>query len=116
METEGEMAAVGDIAVDKAAGLFLSGEEPLAKFEELSSVLEGGLEGASPSSPRLRLSPKDTERDIFAMELVVGLMYDRALGTLGDGVAVSRGWGEVGTEGTEWRGVVRRSLSSFCSK
>lgn len=63
--------------------------------------------GASLSSLMFRLSPMDMERDIFALELVVGLMYERGLDLVG--VGQSLGWVDVGLErGTV--GSVRRNV------
>lgn len=62
---------------------------------------------ASLSSFTFRLSPMDMERDIFAIELVVGLMYERGLDLVG--VGQSLGWADVGLErGT--LGSVRRTV------
>lgn len=52
--------------------------------------------GASLSSLTFRLSPMDMERDIFALELVVGHMYERGLDLVG--VGQSLGWVDVGLE------------------
>lgn len=63
--------------------------------------------GTSLSSFTFRLSLMDTERDILAMELVVGLMYDLGLDLVG--VGQSLGKVDVGLErGT--LGSVRRSV------
>lgn len=63
--------------------------------------------GTSLSSLTFRLSPMDTERDILAMELVVGLMYERGLDLVG--VGQSLGWVDVGLErgtpGSVWHSV-----------
>lgn len=65
--------------------------------------------GTSPSSLTFRLSPMDIERDILAMELVVGLMYERGLDLVG--VGQSLGWVAVGLErGT--LGTVRRGVDT----
>lgn len=64
----------------------------------------GSEDPGSSNSTTFRLSPMDTERDIFAMELVVGLMYERDLGLVG--VVMSRVRVVRGTVGRERRGVV----------
>lgn len=62
---------------------------------------------SSPSSTTFKLSPMETEREILAMELVVGLMYERDLDLVG--VVMSLGRVVVGlvseTEGRERRGL-----------
>lgn len=63
--------------------------------------------GTSVSSLTFRPSPMDMDRDILAMELVVGLMYERGLDLVG--VGQSLGWADVGLErGT--LGSVRRTV------
>lgn len=48
------------------------------------------------SSLTFKPSPMDMERDILAIELVVGLMYERGLDLVG--VGQSLGWEDVGLE------------------
>lgn len=69
-----EAAAAGGasaLLLGVGVGVSVSLPEPP---RELDSALLQGLSRPSPGSPRFRLSPMDTERDILAMELVVGLM------------------------------------------
>lgn len=91
-----------------------TGDEGLLR-EKLRRLLDSDPEPRWVSEPAVtslgsftfKLSLMDTERDILALELVVGLMYERGLDLVG--VGQSLGWVAVmlerGSLGSVWRSV-----------